>query len=84
MNMTQIVLGVIATALGLYYAALGISAIKYLHAADQVDRAIGWSLWWCLDQGRYTDDGKALCKRGLVVAFSSIALWIAVYVINWR
>lgn len=79
MNMLQIVVAFIATALGLYYAALGFSAIKHLRSADQIDKAIGWSLWWCLDQDRYSEQGRKLCKKGLLVALASIALWIVVY-----
>jgi len=83
MNIAQVIVGVVATALGLYYAFLGIAAIKYLRNADQVDKVVGWTLWWCFDTERYAEEGRRLCKRGQVVAFASIALWIAVYAVKW-
>jgi hypothetical protein len=83
MNTTQIIMGSLASALGVYYAVLGLTAIKYLHNADQVDKAVGWTLWWCLDLARYEEKGQRLCKQGQLVALSSIALWVAVYATKW-
>jgi hypothetical protein len=80
MNTLAIGLGGIATLLGIYYSFLGISAIKYLRCADQVDKAVGWTLWWCLDIERYSEEGQKLCKKGQVAALTSIVLWFAVYV----
>lgn len=83
MNLTQIFVGVLATGFGIYYAVLGIKAIKYLRDADEVDKAVGWTLWWCVDSGRYSDEGRLLCKKGFLVALVSIVLWIAVYAVKW-
>ena len=72
MNIAQVIVGAMATALGLYYAFLGISAIKYLRNADQADKAVGWTLWWCFDTERYAQEERRLCKTGQLVAFASI------------
>jgi hypothetical protein len=80
MNMPDLILGCLAAALGLWYAALGISAIKHLRDADEMDKVVGWSLWWCLDLKRYDDEGQRICKHGLAIAVASILLWILVYV----
>jgi hypothetical protein len=79
MNTTQIIMSSLAAALGVYYSVLGFTAIKYLHHPDQIDKAVGWTLWWCLDIRRYDEKGRALCKQGQLISFSCIALWIAVY-----
>ena len=82
MVITPILLGIAATSLGLCYACLGIAAIKHLQKADQVDKTLGWTLWWCLDGRRYDQTGRRLCKRGQLVAFASIVLWIAAYAVK--
>lgn len=84
MTVVPIILGVAGAILGIWYAALGIRAVQHLHQADEVDKAIGWSLWWCLDLGRYDEDGRRLCKQGQALAFTAAALWIAVYAIKWH
>lgn len=76
-------MGSLATALGVYYAVLGLTAIKYLRTPDQVDKAVGWTLWWCVDLTRYEEKGQRLCKRGQLVSLLSIALWVAVYATKW-
>ncbi len=83
MNAVAIGLGVVASLLGIYYAVLGFSAIKYLRSADQIDKAVGWTLWWCFDTARYTEEGRKLCRKGQIAALTSVALWIAVYTVRW-
>ena len=83
MAIIPVILGGIAAAFGIWYAVLGISAIKHLRDADQIDKTVGWSLWWCLDNDRYDDEGRRLCKRGRLLALTSIALWTVVYSIKW-
>ena len=82
MSAVAVGLGVIASLLGIYYAAIGFSAVKYIRAADQIDKAVGWTLWWCFDTARYTDEGRRLCRKGQIVALASMALWVAVYAIK--
>ncbi len=82
MTIIHFVLSVVATALGIWYAVLGLSAIKHLRNADQIDKAIGWSLWWCLDESRYEKEGRKLCKLGQILAFVAVVLWVCVYVIK--
>ncbi len=84
MVIIQTILGCVAAGLGIWYAGLGISAIKHLHDVNQIDKAVGWSLWWCLDIDRYDKEGKRLCRRGQLFALISIALWIVVYAAPWR
>jgi hypothetical protein len=52
---------------GAYYCALGIAALKHLSDATALDRSIGWTLWWFLEESRYDDEGRRLCRRGAVV-----------------
>jgi hypothetical protein len=82
-SVVAIGLGMVASLLGIYYAALGFSAVKYLRSADQIDKAVGWTLWWAFDTKRYAEEGRKLCKRGQVAALTSIALWISVYAVRW-
>jgi hypothetical protein len=84
MTVIPIFLGAIATVFGIWYAVLGVQAIKYLHNADQIDKAVGWSLWWCFDLNRYDEEGRRLCKKGQLLAFAAAALWIAVYAVKWN
>lgn len=84
MTVMPIILGTIATAIGIWYSVLGISAIKHLHNADEIDKAAGWSLWWCLDLNRYDQEGRQLCKKGQLLALAAATLWIAVYVVKWN
>ena len=81
MTIIPFVLGTLATALGIWYAVLGLSAKKHLRDADQIDKAIGWSLWWCFDEKRYSEEGRKLCKLGHVLAFVAVVLWVCVYAI---
>lgn len=83
MNTAQIFVATLATAFGIYYAFLGIAAVKYLRNGDETDKAVGWTLWWCVDANRYSEGGQRLCKKGLVVALVSIVLWISVYAVKW-
>ncbi|HOE41653.1 MAG TPA: hypothetical protein PLB25_08505 [Rhodoferax sp.] len=82
MTIIPAVLGALATALGIWCAVLGLSAIKHLREADQIDKAIGWSLWWCFDVDRYSKEGRKLCKLGQLLAFAAVVLWVCVYTIE--
>jgi hypothetical protein len=79
---TSIFIGAIASCIGLWYAWLGIKALQHLDSATEVDKTVGWSLWWCFDVSRYDDAGKQLCKRGQVAASLAVVLWIAVYLLQ--
>jgi hypothetical protein len=76
------VIGAIATFLGVWYAALGFSAVKHLKNADEVDRTVGWTLWWCVDIDRYDDAGRGMCRKGQLIAVCAIAAWVAIFVIK--
>ena len=64
---------------GLYYCALGISALKHLPDATEQDRVVGWTLWWFMDSSRYDEAGKLLCRRGSVVFAIAWALAVPGY-----
>lgn len=82
MTIIPFVLGALATALGIWYAVLGLSAIKHLRDVDQIDKVIGWSLWWCFDESRYSEEGRKLCKLGQILASVAVVLWVCVYAIK--
>jgi hypothetical protein len=75
----SIFLGLVASCLGIWYAWLGITALRHLSGASEVDKTVGWSLWWCLDISRYDDVGKRICKHGQIAALLAIVLWIVTY-----
>jgi hypothetical protein len=75
----QITLMIAGSILGLIYSALGISAIRYLIESNEIDRSVGWTLWWCYEQKRYSQQGKKLCKYGIVTSSLAITCWVAVY-----
>ena len=83
MNILPLSLGVLASALGFYYVFLGITALKHLPDADEIDKTVGWTAWWCLESDRYDEEGKRLCKKGQLLAFACISLWIAVFAVKW-
>jgi hypothetical protein len=68
-TLTVIGWGLVAASIvaGAYYCALGVSALRHLPEATEVDRVVGWTLWWFLEQDRYDDTGKQLCRRGSTV-----------------
>jgi hypothetical protein len=74
----------IGTILGIAYAILGMRAVRHLQHADQIDKAVGWSLWWCLESKRYDNEGRRLCKQGQLLALTAGVLWLAVYAIKWH
>ena len=80
---TQLLLGMVASILGIWYSVLGLRAIQFLQKADAQDRSVGWSLWWCLDGDRYDEPGKRLCKWGLLLATASIVIWAMVFMVKW-
>ena len=82
MTVIGAILGAVGTILGLTYAILGMRAVQHLHHADQIDRAVGWSLWWCFDAARYDDEGQRMCKQGQVLAFLAAGFWIAAYAVQ--
>ena len=79
----QLILGLMASALGIWYAVLGFRAIQYLKSTDGQDRAVGWSLWWCLESDRYEAPGTQLCKLGQMLAIASSVIWLAVFMVRW-
>jgi hypothetical protein len=82
MQTVSIAFGALATLLGLYYSFLGLSAVRHLRKADEIDRVAGWTLLWCLDTDRYELEGKRLCKIGLIVSLCSAALWIGAFTVH--
>ena len=82
-NFIPAVLGVLASALGFYYVFLGFAALKHFPNADQFDKTVGWAAWWCLETARYDEEGKRLCEKGQVLAFTCIGLWVAVFAVKW-
>lgn len=77
-----IILGTVGSVLGVWYALLGRRAIHHLYQADEMDEAVGWSLWWCLDLSRYDQEGRRLCKQGQVLAVAAMAAWTVGYLIQ--
>ena len=69
---------------GLYYIFLGIAALKYLPNATEVDRVVGWTLWWFTERDRYEDEGKRLCTRGRIVFAITWGLAIPGYYLALR
>lgn len=82
MQTVSIAFGALATLLGLYCSFLGLSAVRHLRKADEIDRVAGWTLLWCLDTDRYELEGKRLCKIGLIVSLCSAALWIGAFTVH--
>lgn len=75
-----IAFAVLGTLGGLVYSGMGIAALKHLSDADEIDRTVGWTLWWWTDVKRYDAEGKRLCRRGAWIFFLAAACWIlAVY-----
>ena len=82
MPTAPILFAVLGTVAGLLYAALGLSARKYLSDAAAADRMVGWSLWWFAERGRYAPRGQRLCTFG-AVAFSVGALaWVSCAIVR--
>jgi len=52
---------------GLYYAYLGLVALKHLRDATDIEKTVGWTLWWFLEVDRYDEVGKKICRRGSTV-----------------
>lgn len=52
---------------GLYYAFLGLVALKHLRIATESEKSVGWTLWWFLEADRYDEVGKKICRRGSIV-----------------
>jgi hypothetical protein len=73
-----------SVAAGIYCCALGIAALKHLPDSTEVDRVVGWSLWWFLESDRYDDTGRRLCKRGGTVFAMALALAIPGYYLALR
>jgi len=65
---------------GFVYSGMGIAALKHLAGADEIDRVVGWTLWWWTESDRYDAEGKRLCRRGAWIFWLAAASWIlAVY-----
>ena len=67
-----------------YYCALGISALRHLPKSTEIDRVVGWTLWWFLGESRYDEEGKRLCRRGGVVFAIAWALAVPGYYLAFR
>lgn len=79
---TQFVLAAIGSVAGLAYAVLGIAALKHLQTPTTVDRAVGWSLWWFTEAGRYSKRGQALCRLGAVAFLIASASWLGWFILQ--
>jgi hypothetical protein len=66
----------VGTLAGVAYAVLGVQALKHLPSATEVDRTVGWSLWWCAERDRYTQEGKRLCTHGSIAFVVALAAWL--------
>ena len=75
----QFVLAVVGTGAGVSSAALGIAALKHLENADELDKAVGWSLWWFTEGHRYNAKGKQLCKTGGIAFATGAVCWLAFF-----
>lgn len=65
---------------GFVYAGTGLAALKYLSGSNEVDRTVGWTLWWWAASDRYDAEGKRLCRRGAWLFWFAAVCWIlAVY-----
>jgi len=73
----SIVLALLGTSAGVVYAALGHMALRHLREATEVDRAVGWSLWWFAERDRYNPEGQRLCRLGLIAFVVGTASWLA-------
>lgn len=76
-------LGTVGTLAGLYLCGLGIAALKYLPNLSEVNRTVGWTLWWWLDWKRYEEEGRKLCRKGGWVFILAIACWLLA-VLFWK
>lgn len=84
MTVLVVTLGTLGTIVGIWYALLGMRAVQHLHDADEIDKAVGWSLWWCLDVERYDDEGRGLCRQGQALAFAAAVLWVLAFGVRAR
>jgi hypothetical protein len=78
MSTAAVVLGVVGSICGLVYCALGVAALKYLPSANEGDRTVGWTLWWCLETKRYTAEGQELCRKGFALVAIGFISWAGV------
>lgn len=67
----------LGTSAGGIYAALGLVAHRHLRASAEVDRVVGWSLWWFAERDRYNAEGQRLCRLGLIAFVVGAASWLA-------
>lgn len=75
----QTILIIVGTILGLIYSLLGLTAIKYLIESDEIDKYVGWTLWWCYEKNRYSQPGKILCNYGIITSSLAVISWAMVY-----
>ncbi len=73
----QTLLGVLGAVAGLIYASLGIIALRHLPDATEVDKTVGWTLWWFVERRRYTPAGQRLCTYGAITAMAATGCWLA-------
>lgn len=81
MTTLLLMLAAAGSALGIWYALLGIRAIRHLRDPSHLDRVVGWSLWWCIEMSRYDEEGQRLCRQGQRAALGALAVWVVFYLI---
>lgn len=77
---SQLLFALVGTACGIAYAVLGLRAIRHIRpelGPTDIDRYVGWTLWWCLEWRRYTEVGRRLCFVGGLVLLLGATSWIA-------
>lgn len=85
MNMAAAMwLGLLGSVCGVAYAVLGIFALKHLPDADELDRTVGWTLWWWLERNRCSPEGKKLCNVGAVLMVLAMFFWTVAFFLMRR
>ncbi|MEG2280241.1 MAG: hypothetical protein RSB86_05270 [Comamonas sp.] len=67
---------------GIAYSIVGILAVKHLKNPTYNDSYINWTLWWCIDRGKYDENGKNYCNIGLILAFIGFSSWVIFFYLN--
>jgi hypothetical protein len=73
--------GALGSLAGVAYAILGVVALKHLAEPTQLDRNVGWSLWWFVEERRYANEGRRLCRFGGVLFSLGALSWLAAFFI---
>jgi hypothetical protein len=75
----HVLLAVLGTVAGLLYVTLGVLALRHVlrpSEVSEVDRVVGWSLWWWIDWGKYTRRGRQLCVAGGIAFITGAVCWV--------